>query len=624
MENLFNNNITFDLFKNLIILNKSNKIVFLGDEINTILLEAGIDIKKAVQNNYSCEEGKFLQKKITLLRNKKLFSEIIQFSNLKTEFVLLPTDFDKFEDIVLAVKEEIEQICSIKSKLEERVKELECLYKISGELENLSKFDNAINNCVKHIRNGMQYPDITKVCINLDAKKFGDIISKNKTYKILKGNITKNKKIRGNVVIAYSKERPFLDEEKTLINEIAGKISIAVEKREEKNDLEKRKKILTEKNKTLIRLTNECKESREKLHAFFNAIEDIIIVIDKDFNITMSNDTNIGNSGKCYEKLFYGDKICENCPAFQTFETSKPAKNELLHSKKSFHINSYPIFGEDDNVEGVLEVCHDITAYKKMERGLIQSNKLASLGKLVAGVAHEINNPNTFILGNIKIISEALNDILPILDDYHYKNKQLKIARLDYNIFKEHVPILLQDMEGGSIRMKKIVEDLRNFARRDEHTLTENVDINEVLQNTIRLIKKQVTKKAKLKIDLTENIPYIIGNISKLEQVFVNMIINASHSIEKRNGLIEINTNFIEETNKIEIIIKDNGKGIDEKTITNIFDPFFTTKSDTGGTGLGLSISYGIIKDHKGSIRVNSTLGKGTTFIISIPKNMKI
>jgi polar amino acid transport system substrate-binding protein len=248
---------------------------------------------------------------------------------------------------------------------------------------------------------------------------------------------------------------------------------------------------------------------------------------------------------------------------------------------------------------------------------LMQTDKLASLGQLVSGVAHEINNPNTFIRGNVSIIQEAMKDILPILDKYFQDDKDLQIARLKYDVFKSNILILLEDMAQGTNRIKAIVDGLRKFAKKDEGVLNDDVDLNEIIQSCLRLVANQIGRKAKVKLDLDEQLPKIKGNSQRLEQVVVNILINASQAIEKKMGTILITTSCLEKENLLKIT--DDGKGIDEKTMKQIFDPFFTTKRHQGGTGLGLSIAYGIIKEHKGRIEVESKMGLGTVFSIYIP-----
>jgi signal transduction histidine kinase len=250
---------------------------------------------------------------------------------------------------------------------------------------------------------------------------------------------------------------------------------------------------------------------------------------------------------------------------------------------------------------------------------LMQTDKLASLGQLVSGVAHEINNPNTFIRGNVSIIQEAMKDILPILDKYYQDEKNLQIARLTYDVFKSNILILLEDMAQGTNRIKTIVDGLRKFAKRDDGVLIDDVDLNEIIQSCLRLVSNQIGRKAKVKLDLDKHLPKIKGNSQRLEQVVVNILINASQAIEKKMGNLLITTSFLEKEKENLLKISDDGKGIDEKTIKQIFDPFFTTKRHQGGTGLGLSIAYGIIKEHKGRIEVESKLGLGTTFSIYIP-----
>jgi len=174
-------------------------------------------------------------------------------------------------------------------------------------------------------------------------------------------------------------------------------------------------------------------------------------------------------------------------------------------------------------------------------------------------------------------------------------------------------------MAQGANRIKTIVEGLRKFAKRDDGVLNDEVDLNEIIHSCLRLVANQIGRKAKVKLEIDGNIPKVRGNFQRLEQVVVNILINASQAIEKKMGAIVIRTAFLEKEGENLLRISDDGKGIDEKTLKQIFDPFFTTKRNQGGTGLGLSIAYGIIKEHKGRIDVESKPGVGTTFAIHIP-----
>lgn len=388
-------------------------------------------------------------------------------------------------------------------------------------------------------------------------------------------------------------------------------------------DLEKQKDLLVNKNKELVSLTEKLKESRNKLQTLFDAITDQVVMIDRDFNIKMANRKEGTHRGKCHAKIFNLSRPCDRCPGAMVFQQKKSITLEQKYGEEYYLLQAYPIFDDHGEVEGVLEFSRLITKQKNMEIQLMQTDKLASLGQLVSGIAHEINNPNTFIRGNVSIIQEAMKDILPILDEYFRDEKNLQIARLNYDVFKSNILILLDDMAQGTDRIKTIVEGLRKFAKRDDGVLNDEVDLNEIIQNCLRLVANQIGRKAKVNLALNGNIPKVKGNFQRLEQVVVNILINASQAIEKKMGAIEISTVFLEKENEILLKISDDGKGIDEKTVKQIFDPFFTTKRNQGGTGLGLSIAYGIIKEHKGRIEVESKLGSGTTFSIYMPVSQK-
>ncbi len=388
-------------------------------------------------------------------------------------------------------------------------------------------------------------------------------------------------------------------------------------------DLENQKNLLLNKNKELVSLTEKLKESRNKLQALFDAITDQVVMIDRDFHIKMANRKDWANKGQCFAKLFNLSRPCERCPGAMVFQQKKPIALEEKHGDEYYLLQAYPIFDDQGEVEGVLEFSRLITKQKNMEMQLMQTDKLASLGQLVSGIAHEINNPNTFIRGNVSIIQEAMRDILPILDEHSRNEKNLQIARLNYDVFKSNILILLEDMAQGTNRIKTIVEGLRRFAKRDDGVLNDEVDLNETIQSCLRLVANQIGRKAKVKLELDVEIPKVRGNFQRLEQVVVNILINASQAIEKKMGAIVIQTAHLEKENELLLKISDDGKGIDEKTLKQIFDPFFTTKRNQGGTGLGLSIAYGIVKEHKGRIEVESKVGSGTAFSIYIPAAAK-
>ena len=613
-----------EFFDNVIIVRPDLSIMSKGSLINNLLSQSKIFIGELNSTTSNQSKEIFKLKEViqkVLNTNQPTFFE---FSNLKEKFISFPLITNGCTNIVLGLVNKTEEITKIERDLKERIKELQCLFSISKELDASKTLSEALEKCILIIQQAFLIPEDTIVIIELNNMVFGKAnLNTLDDLDNLKRVIWVNENKCGEIRIFLNHTRGFLEEEYSLVNEIAGKISLAIEKSEKERNHEKQQKILKAKNDALLRMTEECNKSRQRLRTFFQAITDTIVVVDNDFNIIMSNKENIGDSGKCFEKIFSRNDKCYDCPAISTFASSDITYVEREDSDKFIALRTYPIFGKEKNVNTVLEVCRDITTQKKMETQLLQSYKLASLGKLVAGVAHEINNPNTFILGNLKIIQESLADLIKISDKYNIEHRELKIARLNYQVFKDNISILLNDMIDGANRTKKIVSDLRNFAKKDDGCLTDLVDLNSIIKNNISLTRKNINKLALQEIDLYAELPCFSGNESKLEQVLINLIMNASEAIEHSNGLIKIKTDYDEKTGEVILSISDNGCGMDDTVIKNIFDPFFTTKRDKGGTGLGLSITYGIVKDHGGKIDVESKAGEGTKFTIKFPVKTK-
>ncbi len=611
-----------ELYENIALLDQDLKPIFQGNLLRKFLSENNHSLSLS---DPSLAPDDILTRQIydaAAYVKKTGTPEYVKLPHLKKEFLLVPGSDGYF---YFGIKEEILHFIRIEHDLKERVKELECLYNISRESDSIRQLETFFEKCIGIIEAGFQYPGATIVNIVLSKKKYGrsdwppEVVTDKLTSEILV-----NKKKEGEINVYITKGLDFLKEEKKLIDEIANKFGKIIEHREKQENLEKQKKILTNKNEALFRITEECNQKREKLKTFIRAIADRIVVIDHDFNIVMSNKDEIGEGGKCYSSMFDSDKQCEECPALNTFATASDSISRKKINDRYYTLSAHPIFATDGKIDRVLEVCRDVTDRNRMEAQMFQSYKLASIGKLVAGVAHEINNPNTFILGNLGIVQEAFDDIFPILDKQYESDNSLKIARLNYQIFRENISILVTDMVNGANRTKKIVEDLRNFAKKDVEELNDEIDLNFIIKNHLTLTEKHVKKHARLEFDLNENVPVFKGNVNKIEQVFLNLIMNASEAIENDSGIIKIKTDYDERNKEVLLYISDNGTGIDETIIKDIFDPFFTTKRDKGGIGLGLSITYGIVKDHGGRIEVRSRRGEGTTFTLRFPLQQRI
>lgn len=417
----------------------------------------------------------------------------------------------------------------------------------------------------------------------------------------------------------------------SIIKDITERKILERKLRKQKERLEdmvrKRTEVLERQRNKLMSMNRRCKDTSaelrsnvKKMQTLFNAITDRVFSADVDNNIQMTNQSPDDIGKKCYQVLFGRDRPCENCPAVRAKVRKKPASLEIERGDSFYQLRCYPILDSSGNVEGIIEWVKDITRDKNFCNQMLQADRLASLGQLVSGIGHEINNPNTFILGNMKIIHEAVDDIMPILDQYYESRPELKIARLKYSFFKQHIGVLIDDMASGAERIKTIIQDLKKFARKSEDRFDNNISVNHLVERSIRLVRSQVKRKAEISTNLAENLPLIRANSVGLEQVLVNLIINAYDALkEGEKGKIHISTAADETGDNIIIRVSDDGVGMDETTIRKIFDPFYTTKRSRGGTGLGLSIAYRIIKEHDGEVDVESNPGTGTTFVIEIP-----
>ncbi|RJQ21729.1 MAG: PAS domain S-box protein [Nitrospiraceae bacterium] len=389
----------------------------------------------------------------------------------------------------------------------------------------------------------------------------------------------------------------------------------------------------------------EINDNRIKLQLALNEISSLIqIVIDKkDVCVRFDNP----NLKKCYEVMncstedcpcygkepmrcwnitgtFCGSHIrgnfagqrhtCAQCPAFRE-AASDPIFEIGEHFNNMMHILELKTKELEDAYSEL----------KAAQARMLQREKMASIGQLAAGVAHEINNPTGFILSNMGSLlkyTDKLTEFIGIQTDLLESfnsveiSKKLREARkkmkLDYII--GDVSQLIRESAEGADRIKKIVQNLKSFSRLDEAEY-KMADINSGIENTINIVWNELKYKATLTKKYGD-LPMTLCNPGQLNQVFMNVLVNAADSIEKQG---ELSVKTWNENGSINVSITDTGSGIPEDKINKIFEPFFTTKEAGKGTGLGLSITYDIVKKHNGEIQVSSEVGKGTTFTIKIP-----
>lgn len=267
---------------------------------------------------------------------------------------------------------------------------------------------------------------------------------------------------------------------------------------------------------------------------------------------------------------------------------------------------------------------------KEAQSRLLQSEKMASVGVLAAGVAHEINNPLGFVMSNLGTLDEYVTNYRTLVSEYEKllvlkdsserksQFQKIKSMREDFDIefMNEDLDGLLQDTQEGSVRVREIVKGLKAFSHVDQSDEMQLTDINDCIEATLKVANNELKYHCEVITSLGA-IPQTYCMAGQIKQVILNMLLNAAHAI-KGKGTIEVATSQVRD--RIELSIRDNGCGIDTADQGKLFDPFFTTKEVGEGTGLGLSISYGIIvDDHKGDIRVESELGEGSCFTIVLP-----
>ena len=277
------------------------------------------------------------------------------------------------------------------------------------------------------------------------------------------------------------------------------------------------------------------------------------------------------------------------------------------------------LFSYDISIRKVLEVFE-----KEQEEKLIHADKMIALGTLVAGVAHEINNPNSSITFGMPIVKAMYFDMHRELEKYSGESGSVRIGNYSLKEAKEAGVTMFGNIEQSAQRIKRIVTDLRNYARADQFgEIRDDVDINDVVKSSVRLLKSSLKGKCVLRLELAETLPLVQGNFQRLEQVIVNLVNNATESLPYPEGQVLICTDYNLEDDKVRVVVSDEGVGMKNDVLTQVLNPFFTTKRDQGGIGLGLSVSHSIAKEHRGSIRFNSKVGSGTVVTFIIPVNSR-
>jgi signal transduction histidine kinase len=251
---------------------------------------------------------------------------------------------------------------------------------------------------------------------------------------------------------------------------------------------------------------------------------------------------------------------------------------------------------------------------------LFQADKMATLGTLVSGVAHEVNNPATFIMLNAPILERVWSSIVPILDAHMRDTGDFKVGQMQYSQLKARMPSLVSNIRDGADRIKSIVADLKDYARPSPSTLMDTIQINTVCNKAIGLVSNLIQKSTqRFEVRLAQDLPAIRGNTQRIEQVIINLLVNACEALDRPQQSIHLATGTDAQRHEVRVTIHDEGTGIDPAIVDRIRDPFFTTKRDSGGTGLGLAIVERIVAEHGGRMHFTSVPQQGTTVQVTFP-----
>lgn len=421
------------------------------------------------------------------------------------------------------------------------------------------------------------------------------------------------------------------------------------------------------------RAQEQLRRSEQRANAILQNTGDAMRVVDVDYNVILTNnemahltgvDADRALGSKCYDQL--EDRLCnsEECILRRILAGEEQVRIETViktadRDEVPVEVIAAPLV-TGDTITGMVESYRDITervlteqatkqAYEneldsketrltEVQRQLVQSEKLASIGQLAAGVAHEMNTPLGFVASNFETLEKYIDKIRRMLGEYEKLTSKIELtedngivecargimqtaAELKLDFILEDIEDLFEESKDGIQRVTSIIQNLRDFSRVDQSDEAALFNINKGIEATLVVARNEIKYDADVETDLGE-IAAIRCNSGQINQVFLNILVNAAHAIKScgldGKGLIRIRT--YAEDGKVVCEISDNGCGIEPDKLGKIFDPFFTTKAVGKGTGLGLSLSYDIIVNkHKGQLLVDSEPGKGTTFTIKLP-----
>lgn len=435
--------------------------------------------------------------------------------------------------------------------------------KKNGGIYNLSPDD------LRHVRHNPRYPGPLRALVVTPMFRRDEVI--------------------GALVVASISAGAYTEDDLSFVQHLADQLSISIQN---------------------ARLYKQVSRAKKEWEETFKAVTDPIFLIDTDYNVLLHNDRmppamleswNRALSSKCFAKLHGRDRPCVNCPINEIKQTGKPVfQRWQTDAGILLDLSYYPVLNEEKQLVAVTIILKDVTQKTKLEAQLVQSAKLAALGEMAAGVAHELNSPMTVIIGTAQML----------VRDLHEDQRDIGDA--------------LDDIINCGLRCKRIIQNLLTFSRQDQLPASE-IDLNVEVERVLSLIQYQINRsQIRIVATLDPALPKMIANGPQIQQVLTNLLINARDAldgVERPEKIIEVTTSMRQQAGRRWIIlaVQDNGTGIDADILPKIFTPFYTSKEATKGTGLGLSVSLGIAESHKGSIEVDSVPGQGSIFSMVLP-----
>ena len=549
-----------------------------------------------------CQADKCLEN-----RNSMNDPEVSAFGRIFDTY-WIAIDEDKYLHYAIDITERKQAEDTLRQRthdLDERVKELDCLYMLSKLVEKPGiTIDEILKGTVDIIPSAWQYPDITGVKAILNDKEF-----KTANYKDTKwtqtADIVVNKKKIGELNVTYLEKRPvcdegpFLKDERNLINALSERLGRIFER------------IIT---------GDALLKNQEMLNRFMDSATEGFALYDSKLNLTMMNKTSLNIIGRKIEDII-GGNILEISPGLknskrynmykEVINTGKPITLVDVISlpgiqKKYLHIKAFKVG------EGLGFSFSDITDSKKAEEEKIlledrlqQAQKMEAIGTLAGGVAHDFNNILGIIMGYSELTLEDPSDTIDVIDNIKHILK-------------------------ASERAKDMVKQILAFSRKDKQTMG-SVNTGKVIKEVVHFLKSSIPATIEIRSKVKKKSGFIFGNSTQINRVLLNLCTNAAHAMKKNGGVLEINLDEVvfskDSSVSIDLhpgkyqklTVSDTGTGMSQEIFERIFDPYFTTKDVGEGTGMGLAVTYGIIKSHKGEIKVYSKLGKGTVIDIYLP-----